>query len=316
MKFQKILMIGYSKGDLGEVQENRLNKLGQQIIRFPKDSPDIAKHLSTTDCLLVRLGAGVDKEMIDSAPNLKYIGMLGTGYGRIDTHYATLKHITVCNIAGYSTEGVAELVFGVILEHIRELARAKSQVRKRDYSEASFQGYEIRNKRLGVIGLGRIGQRVAEIALNGFGAKVSYWSKHRKKNLEKLGFHYQTMESLLKESDFISLNLAYNPQTKSILNKKRIELIKSRAVIINLAPMELVDIDMLENRLKAGDITFILDHSDELTTDDSKRLSKYKNCIMYPPIGYITKEATQAKLSMFVDNIENYLKGSPTNKVN
>ena len=316
MKFKKILMIGYSKGDLGEVQESRLSNLGQQILKLPKDSSDITKHLSTTDCLLVRLGAGVDKKMIDSAPNLKYIGMLGTGYGRIDVKYTALKGITVCNIAGYSTEGVAELVFGLILEHIRELERAKSQARKEDYSEASFQGYEIRNKRFGVIGLGRIGQRVAEIALNGFGAKVSYWSMNRKKNLEKQGFQYQTMEALLGESDFISLNLAYNPQTKGILDRQRIKLIKSGSVVINLAPMELVDIDALESRIKGGDITFILDHSDELAPADAKRLSNYKSCVMYPPIGYITKEATEAKLGMFVDNIESYLKGRSSNKVN
>ncbi|MBI4039201.1 hypothetical protein HY388_00020 [Candidatus Daviesbacteria bacterium] len=126
MKFKKILMIGYSRGDLGEDQENRLDRLGQEVIRLPKDSQNLAKHLPDTDCLLVRLGASVDQTMMNSAPELKYIGMLGTGYGRIDAKYASQKGIVVCNIAGYSTEGVAELVFGVILEHLRELERAKS----------------------------------------------------------------------------------------------------------------------------------------------------------------------------------------------
>jgi len=87
-------------------------------------------------------------------------------------------------------------------------------------------------------------------------------------------------------------------------------------VVVNLAPMELVDIDALEARLKVGDITFILDHSDELEVKKAKKLAKYKNCVMYPPMGYTTKEATEAKRVMFVDNLENYFKGSPTNKVN
>lgn len=309
-------MVGYSKGDLGTLQETRLATLGQQITILPKDSKDISRHLSSADCLLVRLGASVDKEMIDGAPQLKYIGMLGTGYGRIDTEYASKKGIAVTNIAGYSTEGVAELAFGIIIEHARELERAKLQARKGDYSEATFEGYEIKNKKFGVIGLGRIGQRVAQIALKGFDAQVSYWSRNRKKDLEKLGMRYKTIETLLKECDFVSIHLAYVSQTKKILNSKRIKMIKPGSVVVNLAPMELIDIKALEERLKKGDITFILDHSDELSSGDAKSLSKYNNCIMYPPIGYITKEATAAKLSMFVDNIENFLKGKPTNRVN
>lgn len=309
-------MLGYEKSDLPQSEWNRIDKLTQTKALLPKDSPDIAKHLSTSDCLLVKLGATVDKNMIDKATNLKYIGMLGTGYGRIDTSYATSKGITVCNIAGYSTEGVAELAFGLIIENIRELGRAKTQASNADYSEATFKGFEIKGKNFGVIGLGRIGGRIAEVALNGFGANVSYWSKTRKKKQEDKGIKYEPIDALLKQCDFLSLNLAYTPQTEHFLNKKRIQQIKAGAIVINLAPMELVDINALEKRLKKGNMTFILDHSDELSDKQAKQLAKYKNCVMYPPVGYITREATQAKLSMFVDNLENYLKNKPTNKVN
>ncbi len=164
--------------------------------------------------------------------------------------------------------------------------------------------------------MGRIGQRVAKIAHAGFEARVSYWSRSRKKNLERSGVSFKNIDTLLKECDVVSINLAYVPQTKGFLTSQRIKLIKPGAVVVNVAPMELVDITALAARLKMKDITFILDHSDELSPDEAKMLALYKNCIMYPPIGYITKEATQTKLSMFVDNIENYLKGSPTNKVN
>lgn len=309
-------MHGFDKSALGDKEWKRLDKLANQVVLLSKDSPDFYRHLETSDCLLVRLGATIDKEMIDKAPKLKYIGMFGTGYGRIDTKYAAKKGIAVCNIAGYSTEGVAELAIALILEHIRELFRAKSQARKGDYSEATFGGYELKDKKFGVIGLGRIGGRIAEIAKEGFGADVCYWSRTRKKDFEKQGIHYQEIDRLLKESDLLSLNLAYNSETKEFLNEKRIMLIKPGAIVINLAPMELVDIRGLEKRLKKEDIAFILDHSDELAPEQAKALSKYKNCVMYPPIGYITKEATSAKLVMFVDNLENFLTGKPTNKVN
>lgn len=309
-------MYGYDKNALGEKEWERLDRLANEKVLLPKDSSDFYKHLENSDCLLVRLGATVDNEMMDKAPKLKYIGMFGTGYGRIDTEYAAKKGITVCNIAGYCTEGVAELAIALILEHIRELERAKAQARNGDYSEATFQSYELKDKKFGVIGLGRIGGRIAEIAKSGFGADVSYWSRKRKKEMEKRGFKFQEINTLLKESDFISLNLAYVPETKLFMDETKISRIKPGAVFVALVQMELVDIDALEKRLKLNDMTFILDHSDELPSEQAKQLSQYKNCVMYPPVGYITKEATAAKLSMLVDTIENFLNGKPTNKVN
>lgn len=314
--YNKILCLNFNGNELEKNDWKKIKKLSKELVLIDEHSLSLIKHTKNTDCLLVKLGAIVGKDLIDKAPQLKYVGMLGTGYGRIDIEYAAKKGITVTNISGYSTQGVAELVFGLLIEHIRELERAKSQARKGNYSEATFQGYEIQGKNFGIIGLGRIGGKIADIAYNGFGAKVSYWSKNRKKNYEKKGNRYKTIDALLKESDFLSLNLALTHETKHFLNKEKIQKIKSGAVIINLAPMELVGIDALVERLRKKDITFILDHSDELSEEDAKKLSQYKNCIMYPPIGYITKEATKAKLIMFVDNIRNFLQGKPTNKVN
>lgn len=308
-------MSGFVKDDLGEKEWDRLRTLSESIL-LSKDTSEIKSNLIDCDCLLVKLGATVDKQMIDRAPGLKYIGMFGTGYGRIDADYAAKKAITVCNIAGYSREGVAELAFGFLIEHLREIVRARTQVVRGDYSESTFAGTEIKGKKFGVIGLGSIGSRIAEIAKNGFGADVSYWSRNRKKEAEKNGIKFDEVNSLLKNSDFISLNLSQTPQTKYFIDKKKIDLINPGAIFINLAPMELVDIDALEERLKRDDITFILDHSDELSEIDAKRLSKYKNCLIYPAIGYITKESTIAKKVMFVENIENFLLGKPSNQVN
>lgn len=316
-KFKKILMIGFEPGNLGIEDWKRIDKLSREKILLAKDSPEIIDNIVNADCLLVKLGATVDKDMIIKASNLKYIGMFGTGYGRIDTKYATDRGIAVCNIAGYSTEGVAELAFALILEYVRDVSRANIQAKVGNYSEDSFnKGIEILGKTFGIIGLGRIGSRIGEIAMNGFNAKVIYWSRTRKKKHEKNGIKYKDISILLKESDFISLNLAYVPETKIFLNSERINDIKPGAVVLNLSQNELVDLDALEKRLSKGDIIYILDHSDELTEDHAKILAKYKNCIMYPPIGYVTLEATKAKLKMFVDNLENYLKGKTTNRVN
>jgi len=317
MKFKKILIIGIEKKSLTSEIWARIEKLTETKVLLPADSKDISKHLPTIDCLLVTLSTVVDKKVINSASGLKYIEVLATGYGRIDDAYAAKKGIVVCNIPGYSTEAVSEFAFAIILEHLRELERGKKQAREGDYSEATFFGVsEIKDKVFGVIGLGQIGGRIAEIAHDGFGADARYWSRTRKKKFERKGIKYQKVESLIKDCDFLSINFALNKETEGFLNKKRIGLIKPGAVVINLAPMDFVDINALIRRLKKGDITFLLDHSDELSSVNAKRLSKIKNCIMYPPIAYTTREATVAKQGIFVKNLESYLSGKPINKVN
>ena len=255
MKFKKILTIGINESKLDPEYWKLVNSFSEKRISLPKDSTEIKKHLSDTDCLLVNpFVFKVDKEIIDTAPNLKYIGVLATGYGAVDSSYATTKNITVCNIPGYSTESVAELAFAAILEYIRDIEHAKQIVRKGDYTDVPrFPVYEIKDKNFGIIGLGRIGSRIGELAL-AFGAHVSYWSKNRKPKLEAKGIEYQEIEKILSHCDFISLNLSLNKETEGFLNEPRIKKIKSGAVLLNLAPNELVDFSALEKRLSGGGI--------------------------------------------------------------
>lgn len=314
MKFKKILLIDIDKSKLDETSWKRINGLAGKIVHISKDSPDIKKELKDTDCLLVNFGIAVTKDDINSAPKLKYIGTLSTAYGKVDTAYAKTKKIIVSNLAGYSTESVAEFVIAAVLETIRNLEGGKRRGRNGNYSEAGISVVEIKDKTFGVIGLGSIGSRVAEIA-KGFGADVRYWSKHRKKDWEKKVIKYENLDNLISKADFLSINLAQTKETEGIFNKKRFQKVKKGAVIINTAPMELVDIDGLVQRLKKGDIIFILDHSDEMSEKDLKELSKYKKCIIYPPIAYISKEAAENKKRIFLENIEGFLKGKPQNIV-
>ena len=313
MKLKKILTVGFSNETLNKVYWKKLENLAEQLIILPKDSPDFHKELSDTECLLTKF-VPVTKADIEAAPNLKYIGALGTGYGSIDLEEAKKRGITVTNIPGYSTESVAEFVFAIILDLLRQLEKGKNQTREKNYSEDGFKAREIKGKVFGVLGLGRIGSRVAEIAL-GFGSDARYWSKNRKPGLEKTGVKYQEADSLIKEADFISLHFALTPETEKFLNQARINEIKTGAVVINTAPMELVDLTALENRLKKNDLTFIFDHSDEMKQEDLDRLSRFENCIIYPPIAYVSEEASKAKQEILIANIEGFLIGKPSNEV-
>lgn len=315
MKFKKILVVGIQKPQLDNSTWKSLNSLTEKIVLLSPDSKQITKELKNTDCLLVYFNKA-DKEMIDSAPNLKYIGALATGVGKIDIKYAASKRIIVTNIPGYSTESVAELVFAVLLENLREIARAKMESKKGNRSELGFSAREIKGKYFGILGLGRIGHRVAQIA-QGFGADVHYWSKHRKETVEKEGIKYSPIEKVLKQADILSIHFALNDETNDIINKERVDMIKKGVIVINTAPMELINYDALKNRLKSKEITFIFDHTDlgDITEEKLKELQKYDNCITYPVLGYISQEARVAKQEIFVNNIENFLKGKPVNIV-
>ena len=314
MKFNKALLIGINETQLGMPYWQRINGLIKNKVFLPKDSPKISENLKTTDCLLVGFGIALTKEDIDIAQNLKYIGVLATAYGKIDTNYAKKKGITICNLPGYSTESVAEFVLAVVLEQIRGLEEGKRRVRAGDVSEAGILTLEIKNKIFGVIGLGSIGSRVAEIAL-GFGADVRYWSRNKKKKEEKKGIKYESLDSLVLKADILSINLAQTPETEKVMDKKRFLALKKGSVVVNTAPMELVDFDALAKRLAKKDITFIFDHSDEMKKEDLQRLSKFENCVIYPPMAYITPEAAINRQEMFTSNLENFLKGKSTNAV-
>jgi len=332
MKFKKILLIDYRGEELDDSYWKRIDSICEKKVLLPKVNPydkkelalekelAIEKELKNADCLLVKLGAEVDKDMIDKAPNLKYIGIVGIGYGGIDTRYATSKSITVCNVLDYAYESVAEFAFGAILEYMREIERAKRQAKAYDFSEETYLNVtEIKGKEFGVIGLGQIGGRVAELG-KAFGADVKYWSRTRKEKYEKMGIAYQGLEELLETSDVISLNLGRNAETVNFLNADRVQKIKKGAIVINLSPMELVDLDAILARVKQKDLAFILDHSDEMPPEQIEKMKPFmgenSNLVVYPPVAYTTREASALKKEMFVRNIENFLKGKPSNKVN
>ncbi len=314
MKYSKIICLDFTGDELEAALWEKIDHLCDTRIRTNNIQSISADDLQVADCLLVKLGAHIDKKVIDQLPALKYIGMLGTGYGGIDTAYAASKGITVTNIADYATEGVAEFTFGILLEYLRDISRAKRQARDGDYSD-DFVGTEIRCKRFGVIGLGDIGTRTAQLA-QAFGADVWYWSRHRKPEIEAAGIRYCELDKLLATSDIVTINLALNAETEGMIHAARIKSLKKQAIVINTSPMELLEFDALVKRLRKNDLTFMLDHSDEMTVEQLVAMQPMNNCIVYPPIAYLSREASKLKKDIYIDNIESFLKHKAKNKVN
>lgn len=312
MQFKKALFIGITESSLEPKYWKQLESSIENKVFVEKDSPDLEKEIADADCLCLAFATLVTKALLGKAKNLKYIGQFSTAFGRVDTDYAKSKNIPVCNLAGFSTESVAEFTIAAILETIRGLEIGKQRGRKLNVDESGIKVWEIKDKNFGILGLGRIGKRVGEIA-QGFGANVNYWSRSKK---EDSSFKYQELDDLIANSDFLSIHLAQTQETENVMNAKRFESLKSGCVVINTCPMELIDLEGLIKKLAKDDITFILDHSDEMTKEDLSKLSKFENCIIYPPMAYISEEAKVKRQETFVGNIENFLAGTPINVVN
>src|SRR3989344_1849342 len=273
MKFKKALLIGITKSSLEEKYWKQLESSIENKIFVEKGSADIDEEIEDADCLLLAFATPITKELIDKAPNLKYIGQFSTAFGKVDAGYARSKGILVANLPGFSTECVAEFTIAVILEAIRGLEVGRQRGRKLNVDESGITAWEIKGKDFGIVGLGRIGQRVGELA-KAFGANVNYWSRNKKR---QSGFRYMDLDQLVANSDFLSLHAAQTPETEKIMNAKRFAALRPNCVVINTCPMELVDLDGLCARLAKKDVIFILDHADEMLKEDLKRLSAYEN---------------------------------------
>lgn len=271
--------------------------------------------IKDADVLLTKITTKVDKELIDSCKNLKYIGVFATSFSKIDIEYAESKGIVVTNLAGYSTEAVAEFVFSVLLDYIRDLERGKENARKNDFEFLSFLGWELKGKTIGIIGLGSIGRRVSEIA-QGFGLNVIYWSRNRKLDYESKGIEYYELEDVLKKSDIIIIHLAHNNETNKIINKDMLEKIKNGAVLITLTSLELMDTEKLKELLKQGRFVLISDYLDLFQEEERKELQKLKNVVAFPPLAFRTKEAIQRQKNLLIDNLVKFSEGKIQNKVN
>ena len=310
--FKKAVLVNISDSAIGQSYWEQLDGLVENRVLIQRDDPNLISELQDCDCLLLGYQVDTPKEILDAAPNLKYVGVLATAYGTIDIEYAASKGIPVSNLGGYSNESVAEFTLAALLTSIRNITEGLRRAQRNEFDESGIRARELRGSQFGVVGLGSIGNRVAELA-SGFGAQVSYWSRKPKES----AFAYKQLTDLVKESNFISVNVAETPETKGLLNADVLQNIKDDAVIVTTVPLSIIDLGALKETLDRTQITFISDHGSELSEDELKDYEEYGDRVVFlPSIAYITDEAKEARQATFVENIKAALAGTPTNKVN
>lgn len=313
----RLVFVSFAEHELSAASWERIGHLAKDIVRVEREGTDLASALRRADGLILRLGMSADASLQDLAPKLRYIGMFGTGYGRIDVEHARQRGIVVTNVANYATESVAELVIGMALGAVRNLFSEQQRAELGDVDETRRDGRNLGSLTVGVVGAGYIGMRVMRLMSDGFGARVLYWSRQRKREVEDEGrASFRPLPDLMDSSDLVSLHLASNQDTAGLIGSALLDRLRDSAVLINTAPNEILDLDSVIERCAAGTLRFAMDHADELPPLEFDRLRTTPNVSIFPPIGYATREAHEGKYEILISNMESFLAGTPTNVVN
>jgi len=262
------------------------------------------------------------REVLSKVPNVKYIGVLATGYNIVDIEAAKELGITVTNIPTYGTDSVAQMVFAHLLEICHHVAAHSDAVKNGEWTnnvDWCFWKYpliELAGKTMGTIGYGRIGQAVGRVA-QAFGMKVLANDKYPNKDLESDTLKYVELDELLANSDVISLHCPLFEENKGMINKDSIAKMKDGVIIINTSRGPLIVEDDLAEALNSGKVYAA--GLDVVSTEPIKAdnpLLKAKNIFLTPHIAWAPKESRQRLMDIAVNNLKQFLEGSPVNVVN
>ncbi|MBM7622646.1 2-hydroxyacid dehydrogenase [Sporohalobacter salinus] len=275
----------------------------------------IIERASYADILIIT-NLPLSERIIRACSNLKLISVAFTGVDHIDLKICREKEITVCNAPGYSIHSVAELAIGFMITIMRNIVTCDIATRK-EKTRTGLIGNELHGKKLGIIGTGSIGLRVAEIA-KAFGCKLIGYDKVEKQQGKELGIEYVDLNTLMKESDIVSLHLPHNKETKGIIDEEKINLMKKSSIFINVARGPIVDNKALATALKKGQIAGAgIDVFEmEPPIPQGHPLLNSPNTVVTPHVAFATPEAFYRRANTVFENIEAWLKDNPQNIMN
>jgi len=258
-------------------------------------------------------------ENMKDAKNLKFVGILATGYNNIDIEYAKSRGITVCNAGGYSTNSVAQHTFALLLELINKVSIYNKEVNEgrwmnnRIFTFFDHEIIELAGKTMGLVGCGNIGINVAKIA-NAYNMKVLVYTRSGGKDTDMV--KYVDFDTLLKESDIVSLHCPLNEQSKNLFNDETFAKMKDGAFFINTARGPIVNELSLKKALETGKLRGA--GIDVLEIEPMKKdspLLNVKNLIITPHVAWAPKETRQRLVDLVADNVKCYLEGKPQNVI-
>ncbi|MGK8558903.1 hydroxyacid dehydrogenase [Nocardia gipuzkoensis] len=296
-----------------------------------------AAEAADADVLSTFIRSRLDADVLERFPKLQLVATRSTGYDHIDLGYCAAQGITVSNVPDYGDSTVAEHVFALILGLARHLVDAAERTRRGGFSQAGLRGFELRGKTLGVIGTGRIGRRVIEIA-GGFGMAVVATDLHPDHAVAgRLGFRYADLDDTLAAADILTLHVPATTDTVHLISDREFDLMKAGAVLINTARGHIVDVAALIRALTSGKVKAagldvlpeesVIQEEAEIFRDRALSplelrtlvaehvLFGFPNVLITPHNAYNTDEAVHRIIETTLRNIEAFARGEPRNTV-
>ncbi len=295
-----------------------------------------ASKIRNFDGIGIFIYSQITQRLLNKLPKLKLISTMSTGYDHIDLAECEKREITVCNVPTYGENTVAEHTFALILALSRKIIESIARTRRGNFSLEGLRGFDLKGKTIGIVGCGNIGRHVARIA-KGFGMDILLYDVHKdKKFARQVGAKYVKFDTLLKNSDIITLHAPLLPATRHMINLKNIKLIKKGAILVNTARGGLVDgsaiIKALDKGILSGAALDVLEE-EELIKEEKQLLSRKfpmerqknvleehilaakDNVIITPHNAFNSHEALARILDTTVKNIKGFFNNRKTNVV-
>lgn len=314
MKIALLEPIGVSK-EMIDAFGAKLGEMGHEFVYYDTVTTDPEElKARSKDCGIVMVANHpYPDEVVEASEKLQMISVAFTGIDHIGTKACKEKGVMVCNAAGYSNETVAELILGFAVDALRNVAKGDQAVRNGGTS-AGIGGREICGRTVGIIGLGQIGTRTAEL-FRAFGAKVIAFNRSQSQKALDMEIEYWSLDEVLAESDIISLNLPLNEETRGFIDREKIGKMKKDAVFINCARGPIVDNQALADALNEDKLGFacvdVYDMEPPLPEDYP--LLHAKNTLLTPHQAFISQESMERRAEIVFRNVLGYLEGKPEN---
>lgn len=272
-----------------------------------EDNQTLISRIADNDVVIIS-NIPLQKEVLSNCPNVKLLAVAFTGLDHIDMAYCKERNIEVINAAGYATEAVSELTIGLILDVLRKISSMNCSIREGG-TRNNFLGTELKGKIVGIVGMGAIGKRTA-LLLRAFGCNVLANSHRSHLFYEREGIVYTDLETVMKNSDIISLHIPLTKETYHLIDAKLLSMCKPSAIIINTARGNVVDMDYLakmlnEDKLAGAGIDV---YEKEPPLSKEHPLLNAKNCVCVPHIAFATRESFDARIEIVTNNIIDWLK--------
>lgn len=319
-----VVLDGYTLNP-GDISWEGLEKLGELTVyertSYDRSGEELIVERGKDADVLFTNKTPLSREAFGKMHNLKYIGVLATGYNIVDIEAAKDMGIVVTNIPTYGTDSVGQMAIALLLEMCHHVGAHSESVKRGEWANNADWCYwkypliELAGKTMGIIGYGRIGQATGRIA-QALGMRVIAFDSYQNRNLESETMKYADLDTLLSESDVIALHCPLFESTKGIINKDTIAKMKDGVMIINNSRGPLIVENDLAHALNSGKVGGAA--LDVVSTEPIKAdnpLLNAKNCIITPHISWAPKESRQRLMDIAVDNLEKFLSGNPVNVV-